>query len=49
MMVSFRDGSLVQRELAPKVTEGLLFEIFIYNPSASHLLSTSLYTREAFM
>ena len=39
--------SLVQRELAPKVTEGLFFVAFcFYNPSASHSLGTSLYTRE---
>ena len=42
-------GSLVQRELSAKLTEGLyFFEFFLfYNPSASHLLGTSLYTREA--
>ena len=42
-------GSLVQRELSAKLTEGLYFFEFLpfYNPSASHLLGTSLYTREA--
>ena len=44
-------GSLVQRELSAKLTEGLyFFEFFpFYNPSASHLLGTSLYTREAWV
>ena len=37
------------RELSAKLTEGLYFFEFLpfYNPSASHLLGTSLYTREA--
>ena len=36
-------------ELAVKLTEGLYCFEFLpfYNPSASHLLGTSLYTREA--
>ena len=44
-------GSLVQRELSAKLTEGLYFFGFFpfYNPSASHLLGTSLYTREAWV
>ena len=38
----------MQRELSPKVTEGLFSLPFRnYNPSASHSLGTSLYTREA--
>ena len=41
----------MQRELSAKLTEGLyFFEFFpFYNPSASHLLGTSLYTREAWV
>ena len=48
-MLDSMKGSLVQRELSAKLTEGLyFFEFFpFYNPSASHLLGTSLYTREA--
>ena len=50
-MLDSMKGSLVQRELSAKLTEGLyFFEFFpFYNPSASHLLGTSLYTREAWV
>ena len=41
----------MQRELSAKLTEGLYFFGFFsfYNPSASHLLGTSLYSREAWV
>ena len=51
MKLDLSKGSLVQRELSAKLTEGLYFFGFFpfYNPSASHLLGTSLCTREAWV